>query len=58
MQRDPAASVTIDDFQGLQTNVDPNDTQPGGLQECVNATCIIAGQLTVRGGMQPISFEN
>ena len=53
-----APGVLIEDWEGLQTNVDPNDAKPGMLQEQVNMTCVTPGQLTCRGGMIQVTFED
>lgn len=57
-QYEPDIKTEIEVWAGLNTNVDPNDGKPGETEQQVNATCVIAGQLTVRPGMQQVVFEN
>lgn len=54
----PDPRVVINSFPGLQTNVDPNDKQPGAAEKQVNVTSVKPGQLSQRGGMRRITFEN
>lgn len=54
----PPATVTMGDFPGLMTNVDPRDLPPGAAYEQVNCCSIITGELTVRAGLRQVSFEN
>lgn len=57
-QYEPKIKTDIEVWGGLNTNVDQNDGRPGETEIQINATCVIAGQLTVRSGMQPVVFEN
>ncbi len=50
--------VSIDDFAGMATNLDTHERPPGVSVEQVNVTGIQPGQLTVRGGMKPITWDN
>ena len=58
MAYNPATKTEIEVWGGLRTNVDQNDGGKGETEVQVNATCVIAGQLTVRLGMQKVTFEN
>ncbi len=53
----PKASVTISDFGGLVTSVDPRDIQPGMAQVQVNICAIRGAQLEVRSGIKQLQFE-
>ncbi len=54
----PIVKIEIDSWAGLNTNVDKNDGAKGEMLIQTNITCVIAGQLTVRSGMQQVTFEN
>ncbi len=47
----------IKDFSGLYLLEDPIDLPPGAAQDQVNAKSDQQGQLTVRGGYLPVSFD-
>ena len=49
--------VEIVDFAGMMAAVDPRDLPNGASEEQINASCLIAGELTVRRGIQEVSFE-
>ena len=57
-QYNPAIKTEIDVWAGLNTNVDKNNGSKGETEVQINATIVIAGQLTVRPGMQQVTFEN
>ena len=55
---DPAKpQVTISDFPGILTNVDPRDLPPGAAEEQVNAVALVYGELAVRRGIREVTFE-
>lgn len=50
--------VLIADFPGLASNVDARDLGDGAAEKQLNACSIIAGELTVRLGVQEVTFED
>ncbi len=48
----------ISRFQGLASNVDPHDLQPGQAQVQVNAVSDKAGELVTRNGLVELQFDN
>jgi hypothetical protein len=50
--------IAIDKWAGLQTNSSPYAIPPGATVQQVNLQCLVAGRLTVRPGMQTISFAS
>ena len=48
----------IPDFKGLFSNVDPTDADNGEGISQTNLTSHVTGELRVRSGMQPITYEN
>lgn len=50
--------VVMDDFPGLTTIDDPRDLSPGQALELVNLDCSNPGQLQLRPGLKPVTFEN
>lgn len=48
----------ISRFQGLFSNVDPHDLQPGQAQVQVNAISDKAGELVTRNGLVELLFDN
>lgn len=45
-------------WAGLVSNADPNDIPDGALQDCQNVVVVRAGELSVRKGFRPVTFEN
>lgn len=56
-RRVPSDSVSIRDFPGLVSNMDPHDVPPGSGIVQVNACSLIPGQLTVRRGTAVLKFD-
>ena len=50
--------IVIDKWGGLVTNASPYSIPPGAMVQQVNLQCLVPGQLTVRSGMQPITFTS
>ena len=50
--------IVIDKWSGLVTNASPYSIPPGSTVQQVNLQCLVPGQLTVRPGMQSISFAS
>lgn len=50
--------IVIDKWAGLVTNASPYSIPPGAMVQQVNLQCLVPGQLTVRPGMQPITFTS
>ena len=48
--------MRLSKWGGLLTYVSPYAVPPGGAVSQINLTCSVSGQLTVRDGMQPVSF--
>ena len=57
MREPPRPRIVISDFPGLTSNFDPRDLPPGAAQEQINATSETVGELRVRLGMRPVTFE-
>lgn len=49
--------VQINDFAGLVRNADPGDVDDGAATDQTNCTSISPGELQVRLGLIPVSFE-
>ncbi len=54
----PRAAVQITDFLGLINNQDSRDIPPGAADEQVNAMCVKASELQVRGGLRQVIFDS
>ena len=50
--------VAITDFPGLATKPDPDDLAPGAAQAQVNVMSNRQGELRVRPGYRPLTFED
>jgi hypothetical protein len=50
--------MRLQKWGGLLTYVSPYSVPAGGAIAQVNLTCSVSGQLTVRDGMQPVSFAS
>lgn len=50
--------VQIVDFPGMMVNVDPRDFPEGASEDQVNACSLKVGELTVRGGIRAVEFED
>lgn len=50
--------IVIDKWAGLVTNASPYSIPPGSAVQQVNLQCLVPGKLTVRPGMQAISFTS
>jgi hypothetical protein len=50
--------IIIDKWAGLVTNASPYALPPGSAVKQVNLQCLVPGQLTVRPGMQAITFTS
>lgn len=57
MAKPAKESVAIRDFPGLATKPDPDDLPPGGAVIQINCMSNRPGQLRVRPGYQPLTFE-
>lgn len=44
-------------FRGMVSYSDPRDDREGAAQLQVNAACLRAGELTVRRGLRPLTFD-
>lgn len=53
----PKTTVQIVDFPGLVLNSDPRDTPPGAAQVQTNVASVALGELQVRRGYRPVSFD-
>lgn len=53
----PTAMLQVNDFPGLKLLEDPIDLPNGMSQDQLNAKSDIEGQLSVRNGMLPVSFD-
>ena len=51
-------AVTVSDFAGLIANADQIDQPEGAAVDQVNATCVVPGELRVRGGVRIVTFED
>jgi hypothetical protein len=49
--------VKIEDFQGMATNADPTDLPPGLSAEQVNVNGLKRGELSLRRGLRPLTFD-
>lgn len=50
--------IVLDKWAGLATNASPYSIPPGSTVQQVNLQCLVAGKLSVRPGMQAISFSS
>lgn len=50
--------ILIDKWAGLVTNASPYSIPPGSAVQQVNLQCLVPGKLTVRPGMQSITFTS
>jgi hypothetical protein len=50
--------IVIDKWAGLATNASPYSIPPGSTVQQTNLQCLVPGKLTVRPGMQTISFAS
>ena len=53
----PDAVREFKDFPGIKLLEDPIDLPPGMAQDQLNVKSDVEGQLSVRGGVLPISFD-
>lgn len=49
--------LVIQDWYGMVNNIDPVDFPAGGAEEQVNVCSITYGELTARGGLRQVTFE-
>lgn len=57
MAKPAKEAVEINDFPGLATRIDPDDTRPGTAQDQVNLSSLVLGQLRSRPGVKVVTFE-
>lgn len=57
MKDPPRSRAVINDFPGQVTNADPRDLPAGAAEEQTNAVSDTIGELRVRLGMRPVTFE-
>lgn len=57
MAQQPRDQVQIKDFNGLASNIDPNDIPPGAAQDQSNVCCIRQAEIHVRKGYVEVTFE-
>jgi len=57
MAMPPHTSANLSDFPGFIDNIDPRDVPDGAAELQVNACSIIMGELTIRRGLQEVTFE-
>lgn len=50
--------IVIDKWAGLVTNASPYSIPPGSAVSQVNLQCLVPGRLTVRPGLQTITFAS
>jgi hypothetical protein len=50
--------IVIDKWAGLVTNASPYSVPPGGAVQQVNLQCLVPGKVTVRPGLQVITFAS
>jgi hypothetical protein len=51
-------AVVIVDFSGIMNSVDPRDLPEGASEDQVNCCSFRLGELTSRGGLVPVTFED
>ena len=56
MEKAPV-TVRTETFMGLASGMDAHDLQPGQATIQLNVRCIRAGELTLRGGLQELVFD-
>lgn len=54
----PKNLLAIKDFQGMGSNFDPTDLNPGVSEVQINVNGFRRGQLEVRRGLREITFED
>ncbi len=54
-QARPAAAAL--DFPGLASDVDPRDLTAGSSEIQNNLTCLVPGEMIVRGGLREVFFD-
>lgn len=57
MSQMPESNVPINDFPGLFAGTNVLDLPIGGAEEQTNVTCVVMGELQVRGGYRAVTFE-
>lgn len=57
-ERVPKSTVSIRDFMGMATNIDPSNLKPGVARVQINVHGIQRGQLEVRRGLRELVFED
>lgn len=57
MNERPQAAMTLGDFQGQQSNVDPGDCTEGAMVLQLNMMSVVQGQLTTRGGLKEVTLD-
>jgi hypothetical protein len=50
--------ILIDKWAGLVTNASPYSLPPGAAVQQINLQCLVPGKLTVRSGLQAITFAS
>jgi hypothetical protein len=50
--------IVIQKFLGLVTNASPYALPPGAMVDQLNLQCLVPGQLTVRPGLQAVTFTS
>ena len=58
MGQEARVNVEIREFPGLLTDPDQGDIPPGASEEQVNVASSSAGDLTSRGGLRRVLFED
>lgn len=51
------ATIQVQDWLGLQTNVGPSSSTPGAVVELVNLRVIVTGELAAREGIRRVEFD-
>ena len=52
------AEVTVSSFQGMVSNVDPHDVEPGQSVSQVNVLSHRQGELVLRGGIREATYDS
>jgi hypothetical protein len=50
--------IVIDKWAGLVTNASPYSLPPGAAVQQINLQCLVPGKITVRPGMQAVTFAS
>lgn len=58
MADEAQARFDIPAFRGMATNADPQDIEPGQSKYQLNCHSIRQGELEVRKGLRPITFDD